>query len=114
MSSARAPENLPFQMASCWSKSRNPDTAFAPSLDAYKYVGFEDQFRGSREAIRARFESYLPLFEGRSDVLDVGCGRGEFLELMRERGVGARGIDVNGAMVEVCRGKGLQAETAMA
>jgi O-antigen chain-terminating methyltransferase len=44
-------------------------------------------------------------------VLDVGCGRGEFLELLRERGIRARGIDVNPAMVEVCRGKGLEAET---
>jgi O-antigen chain-terminating methyltransferase len=41
----------------------------------------------------------------------VGCGRGEFLELLRERGIRARGIDVNAAMVDVCRGKGLDAET---
>jgi O-antigen chain-terminating methyltransferase len=44
-------------------------------------------------------------------VLDVGCGRGEFLELLRDRGVKAQGVDINPAMVEVCRGKGLQAET---
>jgi len=80
-------------------------------LDSHKYVGFEDQFRGSPDDIRRRVEDYLPVFENASDVLDVGCGRGEFLELLRDRGVRAQGIDINPAMVEVCRGKGLQAET---
>ena len=90
----------------------SPTPAFSPSLDAYKYVGFEDQFRGSREAIRGRFESYLPLFEGRSNVLDVGCGRGEFLDLLRARGVSARGIDLNHEMAEVCRARGLDVTEA--
>jgi O-antigen chain-terminating methyltransferase len=86
--------------------------AFAPALDSYKYVGFEDQFRGSRDTIRARFESYLPLFEGATDVLDVGCGRGEFLDLLASRGVEGRGIDLNHEMVEVCRGGGLNVTEA--
>ena len=81
--------------------------AFAPSLDAYKYVGFEDRFRGSRDEIRRRLESYLPFFSGLHDVLDVGCGRGEFLELLRGAGIPARGIDVNHEMAELCRGGGL-------
>jgi O-antigen chain-terminating methyltransferase len=85
---------------------------FSPSLDAYKYVGFEDQFRGSREAIRARFESYLPLFEGRTDLLDVGCGRGEFLDLLGARGIRARGIDLNHEMAEGCRARGLDVTEA--
>jgi SAM-dependent methyltransferase len=85
---------------------RDSHQPFSPSLDAYKYVGFEDQFRGSREAIRARFESYLPLFEGRTDVLDVGCGRGEFLDLLGARGIRARGIDLNHEMAELCRARG--------
>ena len=82
-------------------------TAFSPSLDAYKYVGFEGQFRGSQETIRARLESYLPYFDGGSDVLDVGCGRGEFLDLLKARGITARGLDLNHEMVEVCRARGL-------
>ena len=81
------------------------------AADSYKYVGFEDQFRGSADEIRQRVEEYLPIFEKTSDVLDVGCGRGEFLELLRERGVGARGIDVNPAMIDVCRQKRLEADT---
>jgi SAM-dependent methyltransferase len=82
------------------------------SLDSYKYVGFEDQFRGSREAIRARLESYLPFFVGATDVLDIGCGRGEFLELLAGAGVRARGIDVNHEMAELCRARGLDVTEA--
>ena len=86
-----------------------PGTAFSSSVDSYKYVGFEDQFRGSQEAIAARLNEYVPLFEGSSDVLDIGCGRGEFLRLLGERGIGARGLDLNHEMVEVCRAKGFNA-----
>ena len=85
-------------------------SAFAPALDAYKYVGFENQFRGSQETIRARLESYLPYFANASDVLDVGCGRGEFLDLLQSRGVTARGLDLNHEMVELCRARGLAVE----
>jgi O-antigen chain-terminating methyltransferase len=76
---------------------------------SYKYVGFEDQFRGSPETIRAGLAEYVPIFGGASDVLDVGCGRGEFLALLRDQGITARGIDLNDSMIEVCLGKGLDA-----
>jgi SAM-dependent methyltransferase len=76
-------------------------------LDSAKYVGFEDSFRGTTGEIRARLLDYLPLFDGASDVLDLGCGRGEFLELLAARGVSARGVDLNPAMVEQCRLLGL-------
>ncbi len=82
------------------------------ALDSHKYVGFEDRFRGAPEDIRRRVSEYLPLFAAARDVLDVGCGRGEFLRLLREQGVTARGIDVNAAMVEVCRGHGLDVTEA--
>ena len=79
---------------------------------SHKYVGFEDAFRGSPEQIRARLADYVAIFAGASDVLDIGCGRGEFLGLLREQGVTGRGIDLNDAMVEVCRDKGLDATNA--
>jgi SAM-dependent methyltransferase len=82
------------------------------AVDSYKYVEFENQFRGSQETIRARLESYLPYFDGASDVLDVGCGRGEFLDLLNARGIGARGLDLNHEMVEVCRARGLDVTEA--
>ena len=86
---------------------RPATAAFTPALDSYKYVGFENEFRGSQDAIRARLESYLPYFDGASDVLDAGCGRGEFLDLLQARGITARGLDLNHEMVEVCRARGL-------
>ena len=85
---------------------------FSPALDAYKYVGFEDQFRGSREAIRERFASYVSLFDNRSPVLDVGCGRGEFLDLLKTRAIDGRGIDLNHEMAEACWARGLDVSEA--
>jgi O-antigen chain-terminating methyltransferase len=90
----------------------DPQPAVFRSLNSYKYVGFEDQFRGSRDAIRARLETYLPIFAGASDVLDVGCGRGEFLELLAANGIRARGIDLNHEMAEQCRARGLDVTEA--
>jgi O-antigen chain-terminating methyltransferase len=88
--------------------SAAPRTA-EPAIDSYKYVGFEDRFRGSQDDIRQRLTDYIPDFAGGTDVLDVGCGRGEFLDLLRGAGIGARGLDVNHEMVEVCRARGLDA-----
>ena len=82
------------------------------STDSHKYVGFEDCFRGTPEAIGARLAEYAKHFAGASDVLDVGCGRGEFLDLLKARGITARGIDVNEEMVEICRGRGLKVDVA--
>lgn len=89
-----------------------PALSDAPDLDSFTYVGFEDRFRGSQEDIHARLADYLPLFAGATNVLDIGCGRGELLDLFREAGIGARGIDINHGMVEVSRERGLVAERA--
>ena len=91
--------------------SRTPQSALrtTPSSDDdYKYVGFEDQFRGSDAAIAGRLRTYLPIFEGRSHVLDVGCGRGEFLAALKTAGVTACGIDTNVDMVAVAIERGLE------
>ena len=71
------------------------------------YVGFEDLFRGRHDDIVERQRSYLAYFEGAGEVVDIGCGRGEFLELLRERGVPAHGIDANPEMVARCVERGL-------
>ena len=90
-----------------------PSTPPTPSrrggIESFKYVGFEDQFRGSTTVIRERLQDYLPLFAGQQDVLDIGCGRGEFLDLLRQQGIRARGLDINHEMVEECRQRGLDA-----
>ncbi|MFZ5586040.1 MAG: class I SAM-dependent methyltransferase [Thermodesulfobacteriota bacterium] len=76
------------------------------------YLDFEDLHRGSREEIKARQAIYLPYFRdaatAETPVLDLGCGRGEFIEACREAGIPARGVDINPAMVELCRGLGLE------
>ena len=82
--------------------------------DERVYVRFEDYFRGPEEEVRDRQRAYLPLIQGRRDVLDVGSGRGEFLEIMRDAGVAARGIDIDPAMVEHARSRGLDVEEAEA
>ena len=76
------------------------------------YTRFAYRFRGSEDEIRRSLETYRPYFADCSDVLDIGCDRGEFLEMMREGGVAARGIDLSQESVEQCRGKGLDAEVA--
>jgi len=86
-----------------------PPSAASDAVNAYKYVGFENKFRGSEGEITARLLQYVDIFEGASDVLDVGCGRGEFLSLLRERGIRSHGLDINHEMVETCRVRGLDA-----
>jgi O-antigen chain-terminating methyltransferase len=77
------------------------------------YLHFEDEFRGSREEIKHRVSVYLPKLhaaEAGSEqfpILDVGCGRGELLEMLREEGLRASGVDNNRAAVEQCRERGL-------
>jgi O-antigen chain-terminating methyltransferase len=87
-------------------------TLSSDPLSSHKYVAFEDLFRGDRTLIRERQAGYVALFAGRSDVLDVGCGRGEFLQLLREHGISGRGVDLNHEMVAECRAAGLEAEEA--
>jgi 2-polyprenyl-3-methyl-5-hydroxy-6-metoxy-1,4-benzoquinol methylase len=81
----------------------------APSFD---YGKFAEKFRGPEEYVKSGQRIYLPDFSGRQSVIDIGCGRGEFLETMREAGVPARGIDLSEESVAMCRAKGLNAEVA--
>ncbi|MBC2455744.1 class I SAM-dependent methyltransferase [Clostridium beijerinckii] len=71
------------------------------------YVAFENKYRGSQELIRSRLKVYLKYFEKENNILDIGCGRGEFLELLRENNIQAKGIDVNEEMILLCKEKKL-------
>jgi SAM-dependent methyltransferase len=85
--------------------------------DAF-YLAFENQFRGDREEIKQRLRFYLPIIEqtkaitGNASAVDVGCGRGEWLELLQEHGYQGVGVDLNVCMVEECRSRGLKAEVS--
>jgi glycosyltransferase involved in cell wall biosynthesis/SAM-dependent methyltransferase len=70
------------------------------------YREFEDIFRGPEDLIRERQSVYLDLVAGFGPVLDAGCGRGEFLDLLRERGVERSGVDSDEEMIARCREKG--------
>jgi glycosyltransferase involved in cell wall biosynthesis/SAM-dependent methyltransferase len=76
------------------------------------YAAFEDVFRGPEERVRQLLEPYLDILGGHEPVLDLGCGRGELLQLLKEAGIEARGIDPDPGMVERCRAKGLEVEQA--
>ena len=82
-------------------------------LSSAAYLAFEDRHRGSHDEIRRRQREYLDLFT-QAPILDIGCGRGEFLQLCREAQHEARGIDVNPAMVTSCRDAGLDVVQAEA
>ena len=70
------------------------------------YRGFEDIFRGPESFIRDRQRFYLPILREYSRVLDVGCGRGEMLDLLKEAGIPAAGVDQDDGMVKRCLERG--------
>jgi 2-polyprenyl-3-methyl-5-hydroxy-6-metoxy-1,4-benzoquinol methylase len=92
--------------------SLNAGQAGKPTPPAFDYGRFAERFRGSEEYVKAGQQFYLPYFQHCRQVLDIGCGRGEFLEMMRQSGVPARGIDLSEESVAWCRRKGLDAELA--
>ncbi|VAX19272.1 hypothetical protein MNBD_NITROSPINAE04-2191 [hydrothermal vent metagenome] len=76
-------------------------------LASFDYMLFENIHRGSHDEIKRRLSVYIGWFKGASSVLDVGCGRGEMLELFNENKIKASGVDLNGEAVKECQGKGL-------
>ncbi len=72
------------------------------------YIGFENKFRGQEQIIKQRQSIFTKYFSGHDNVVDLGCGRGEFLEIMKQNQVNSYGIDVDEDMVDHCRQKGLK------
>lgn len=82
-------------------------------IDRFDYVGFEARFRGeSGSILAAQKDRYLSLLAAHSPVLDIGCGRGELLEVLGAEGIAAVGVDLNDEMVAEARGRGLDAHRA--
>ncbi len=84
-------------------KKKSIDNAYT----TMNYFLFEEQFRGDSEDIKQRQSIYVNYFKNCQSVLDIGCGRGEFLSLLKENGIYAKGIDINEDMVLYCQKIGL-------
>jgi SAM-dependent methyltransferase len=91
-----------------------PATEAAPPIEQtgelFDYFAFEAIMRGSQADIAERQREYLPVLAELDDIVDVGCGRGELLVLLREAGKRARGVDADEDMVAQCRELGLEVE----
>jgi O-antigen chain-terminating methyltransferase len=88
-----------------------------PALNAF-FASFEEYFRGDRETVKQRLRHYIHVMQenhmGTEEmpVLDVACGRGEWLELLREEHLRASGVDSNSVLVSQCLDNGLEVEEA--
>lgn len=84
------------------------------------YRAFEDRHRGTRETIKDRLRVYTPFVQAllqaypNAQAVDLGCGRGEWLELMAETGYDIQGVDLDEGMLEACHQRGLNAQTGEA
>ena len=86
------------------------------TVDDAFYVAFEQHFRGSESVIQERLAYYLPVLQdglseaaGTATMVDIGCGRGEWINLLHQNGYSAIGIDTNADNISRCHEKGLQA-----
>ncbi len=105
----RASAAKPYMATDSFSARQHPllgETAGFDGKGAGGYRGFEDIFRGSEELIRDRQSVYVGLVTGFGPVLDAGCGRGEFLDLLREHGIERIGVDSDPEMIKRCQEKG--------
>lgn len=76
-------------------------------IEDFDYLCFENKYRGERSVIKERQKIYLKFFVGQDNVLDIGCGRGEFVQLLSDNKIPVQGIDVDQDMVEQCWQLGL-------
>jgi glycosyltransferase involved in cell wall biosynthesis/2-polyprenyl-3-methyl-5-hydroxy-6-metoxy-1,4-benzoquinol methylase len=104
---------IPYMEGAPFSDMRHPEVGlvqgYLQDLDIDRddsYRTFEDTFRGSEDFIRDRQRIFLTILGDRAPVLDFGCGRGEFLDLLAERGLTYLGVDSDASMVRRCHQKG--------
>jgi O-antigen chain-terminating methyltransferase len=96
--------------------SRQPNPTPTPPMfpsgirreSEFDYFRFEELYRGDEALIAHRQKEYLEFFRGRENVVDIGCGRGEFLELLRENGISAKGVELGTDQYLLCREKALE------
>jgi len=77
-------------------------------LSAYQYSDFEKRFRGDEKQVKKKLKKYLPIFSKSDNILDIGCGRGEFVELLTNEGKKAQGIDITESMLNIAKAKNIK------
>jgi 2-polyprenyl-3-methyl-5-hydroxy-6-metoxy-1,4-benzoquinol methylase len=99
----------PLESTDCASRPRRVGATGAEALplipSTFDYYHFQERYRGSEQEIKTRQEAYVPYFHGCSNVVDLGCGRGEFVELLLAAGVDACGIESDTDALLRCREK---------
>ena len=94
-------------------EARDPQPApLAPELQRMDWLKFGEKFRGAEDYVKERQRLYGERFRGLDNVLDIGCGRGEMLDVLKEAGVNSHGIDLSEENVTLCRNRGLEAAKA--
>ncbi len=83
--------------------------AVTPSID---WLRFAERFRGPESIVLEHQRRYLERFANTPNILDLGCGRGEFLQAAREAGLTAIGVEAHPELVALCQAKGLHAHCA--
>jgi O-antigen chain-terminating methyltransferase len=88
-------------------RTEAPVTGTTPIIDDGLYVALENHFRGSRDAVAQRQQDYLPMLPtvitSSSPLIDLGCGRGEWLKVTRDHGIPSLGVDSNTVCIAECK-----------
>ena len=83
-----------------------------PDVPAIDWMRFAERFRGPETIVLKHQRRYIPAFASTTHILDIGCGRGEFLQVAKEAGLNATGIEAHPEFAELCKAKGLDAVCA--
>ena len=103
--------SLGAALATLQSAPETDTETLARAVEEHGYFELERRYRGTEEEILDRISVYLPWLKTiPGPVLDLGCGRGESLALLRDHGIPARGVDSSARMVALCRERGLEAQ----
>ena len=106
----RQKASMPQLSAAAQPAEHHSPPSTPPPID---WMRFADHFRGPEDDIRERQKHHAARFAGIDHpILDLGCGRGEFLEAARDAGLNARGVDQSAECVAFCRSKGLAVDEA--
>lgn len=90
----------------------SPVSSLPPALPDFTYLMLENRYRGSESEIKDRLRVYPPIFQAaKAPILEIGCGRGELLELFKEAKIPAYGAELDSGMIAWCKEKGLEVQS---